>query len=78
MLSRSLFTLAMQGYGFPAPNTFKSLAPTASAPRPFPAVRVRVLRPFYGLRRLLEVGEIVNLAEPDATDAVALGRAKLL
>jgi hypothetical protein len=45
-------------------------------PPTYPTVRVRVLRAHYQLRRLLEVGEIVNLPEPDAANAVALGRAE--
>ena len=77
MLTRNLITLARQGLGFPRMGTFKDVAQPVRA-RAFPAVKVRVLRPFYGLRRRLEVGEVVNLAEPDATDAVALGRAEYL
>ena len=45
-------------------------------PPTYPTVRVRVLRAHYQLRRLLEVGEIVNLPEPDAANACALGRAE--
>jgi hypothetical protein len=40
-----------------------------------PLVRIRVVRRFYGLGRLLEAGEVVALAAPDAAGAVAIGRA---
>ena len=74
MITRNLYALARQGYQFPAPGVFRNVAEAPRA-RPFPAVRIRVVRRFHALRRVLEVGEVVNLPEPDATDAVALGRA---
>lgn len=55
---------------------FKSVAPTASQPRTFPAVAIRVLRPFYGAGRLLQAGETAKVPQPDADDAVAVGRAE--
>jgi hypothetical protein len=64
-----------RGYYIPPMGVFRNVADVPKS-RAFPAVKVRVLRPFYGLRRRLEVGEVVNLVEPDATDAVALGRAE--
>lgn len=54
-----------------------------SAPRHMPIprqtfdqVRVRVTRSHYQLRRLVEAGEVIELPEPEAATAVALGRAE--
>ena len=74
MLSRALFDLARQGYGFPRQDALR--VSREYRPATFPPVRVRVLRPFYGLRRLLEAGEVVAMPEPEAEDAIALGRAR--
>lgn len=74
-MHRHLFDLARRGYAFPRPGVFRDLAPAGPQPA-YPGVRVRVTRSFYGLRRLLEAGEVVQLAEPDAAEAVALGRAE--
>lgn len=73
MIGRALFELAARGYQFPAVGALR--VNREYKPQTFPAVRVRVLRPFYALRRLLEVGEVVELLAPDAESAVALGRA---
>lgn len=73
MISRELLTLASRGLGFPKPDALRL---REYRPQSYPTVRVRVLRPFYGLRRALEVGELVALLEPDALDAIALGRAE--
>lgn len=78
MFSRDLLHLAMSGYRFPRPNALRNVCEVPLRPQSFPAVRVRVIKPFYGLRRLLEAGEVVDLIEPDATSAVALGRAERL
>lgn len=67
----------MRGYQYPAPGVFRNVAEPSKV-QSFPAVRVRVVKPFHALRRVLEVGEVVNLPAPDADDAVALGRAVLV
>lgn len=72
MLSRALFDLARAGYVFPKPDALRL---RESRPQSYPAVRIRVVKPFRALRRSLEVGETVSLPEPDAADACALGRA---
>ena len=66
----------MARYTLPQFDCFKSLAPSAGKPPTFPAVKVHILRDFYGAGRLLRAGETVKLPEPDAADAVALGRAE--
>jgi hypothetical protein len=58
-------------------GTFKSVAPSAGKPPSFPAVRVHILRDHYNAGRLLRAGETVKLPQPDAADAVALGRAEI-
>jgi hypothetical protein len=76
-LTRDLLTLARLGYAFPKHGVLRDVAPMP--PRAsFPTVRVRVLKPHYQLRRLVEPGEIVQLDEPTAIDAIALGRAERL
>jgi hypothetical protein len=67
-----ILTLAMRGYVFPRSDALRQ---TPIPRQTFDEVRVRALRPFYGLRRLIEAGEVVTLAEPDAESAIALGRA---
>jgi len=75
MLTRDLLTLARLGYAFPKHGVLRDVAPMP--PRAtYPSVRVRVIKSFYGNRRLLKVGEVVSLAEPDAVDAIALHRAE--
>lgn len=77
MISHQLYNLARQGFTFPKSNTFANVA-QAPHKRTFPARKVYVLRDFYGAGRLLRAGETVTLLEPDAADAVSLGRAEFV
>lgn len=66
----------MRGYSLPA---FNALRDVCAAPklREFPLVRVHILKAFYGTeQRVLKEGETVKLPEPDAREAVALGKAE--
>ena len=74
MISRALLDLATRGYGFPKQDALR-INREYRLPA-FPTVRVRVLMRHYQLRRLVEPGEIVQLDEPTAIDAIALGRAE--
>lgn len=75
-MHRHLFDLARQGLGFPRVDTFRTRGPVPV--QKFPSVKIRARRAFYAGGRLLEAGEVVVLAEPDAAEAVALGRASRL
>jgi hypothetical protein len=66
----------LRNYAWPARDTFKNVASTPMKPQTFGTVRVRATKPFFALRRLIEAGEVVSLAEPDARDAIALRRAE--
>ena len=65
----------MRRYTFPPMGVLRNVAEPPK-PRAFPPVRIHVLRPFFGAKRLLKAGELVSLPEPDAPDAVALNRAE--
>lgn len=64
-------------YQYPAHGCFQPVA-ERSTPPAYPLVAVHVLRGFFGNGKLLKVGQTVRLPEPDARDAVALGRADLV
>lgn len=65
----------MTRWQYPAHGTFRNVATLTRNPD-FRAVRVHVLRPFYGHGRVLRAGEVVELPEPSARDSVAIGRAE--
>ncbi len=62
-------------YQYPPFGVLRDVCKAPTSPI-YPSVRVRVKRSFYGLRRKVEPGEVVQLAEPDAINAVALGWAE--